>query len=155
MKPATFEDAVMLYENMIKGQLKKLCIYKNHEEYYQCGLIGLWRAYANYDEEKGSFPSYAYINVRGYLIEQLKKEKRFETRHTMMEQESMEYVSGKVEDKKVFFEYTSMLNETERFIVTSYFYHRNKMDEIAEELRITYHQARWIYRKAMEKMRKK
>lgn len=154
MKPATFEETIVLYENMIKGHLKKLCIYKNHEEYYQCGIIGLWRAYDNYDEKKGSFPSYAYITVRGYLIEQLKKEKRFETRHAVMEQEKMQYVSGEYVNETTFFEYASMLDERERFVITSYFHDRKKIGEIAEELGVTYHQARWVYRQALEKMRR-
>ncbi|MFB6648972.1 RNA polymerase subunit sigma-70, partial [Bacillus toyonensis] len=45
MKPATFTETVVLYEGMIVNQIKKLGIYQDHEEYYQCGLIGLWYAY--------------------------------------------------------------------------------------------------------------
>lgn len=155
MKPATFAQTVTLYENMIKGHLKKLSIYKDHEEYYQCGLIALWRAYVNYDEKKGSFSSYAYITVRGNLIEQLKKEKRFENRHAVMDQEKVQYVGGQKENETELFEYVSMLNEREAFVITEHFSARKPMREIAEELGITYNQARWIYRQALKKMRMK
>ncbi|PGA87746.1 sigma factor [Bacillus toyonensis] len=69
MKPATFTETVVLYEGMIVNQIKKLGIYQDHEEYYQCGLIGLWYAYERYEEGKGSFPAYAVITVRGYILE--------------------------------------------------------------------------------------
>ena len=69
MKPATFKEAVVLYEGMIVNQIKKLGIYQDYEEYYQCGLIGLWYAYERFDPEKGSFPAYAVVTVRGYILE--------------------------------------------------------------------------------------
>lgn len=53
MKPATFKEAVVLYEGMIVNQIKKLGIRKDYEEYYQCGLIGLWHAYERFDEKRG------------------------------------------------------------------------------------------------------
>lgn len=48
MKPVNFADTVVLYEGMIIGQIKRLNTYQDHEEYYQCGLIGLWHAYERY-----------------------------------------------------------------------------------------------------------
>ncbi|GAA3319217.1 hypothetical protein GCM10020331_025210 [Ectobacillus funiculus] len=62
MKPSTFEEAAQLYERMIRKQLKKrLCIYRNHDEFYQCGLIALWKAYEQFDERKGAFSTYAFL----------------------------------------------------------------------------------------------
>ena len=69
MKPATFKEAVVLYEGMIVNQIKKLGIRKDYEEYYQCGLIGLWHAYERFDAKKGYFPAYAVVTVRGYILE--------------------------------------------------------------------------------------
>nr|WP_278244854.1 sigma factor [Clostridium haemolyticum] len=31
--------------------------------------MGLWHAYERYDAKKGSFPAYAVITVRGYILE--------------------------------------------------------------------------------------
>ena len=72
MKPATFKEAVVLYEGMIVNQIKKLVIRKDYEEYYQCGLIGLWYAYERHDARE--FSAYAVVTVRGYILERLKKE---------------------------------------------------------------------------------
>ncbi|MEH7461642.1 sigma-70 family RNA polymerase sigma factor [Bacillus thuringiensis] len=152
MKPVTFMETVALYEKMIKNQMKKLCIYRDYEEYYQCGLIALWRAYEKYDEEKGSFPAYALVTVRGYLLEQLKKECRVQDKEVCTEHYILENIGGEEKQRETF-EYMSMLEENEQFVLFEHFYGGKKMREIATELGMTYHQARWIYRQALNKMR--
>lgn len=152
MKPVTFTETVALYEKMIKNQMKKLCIYRDYEEYYQCGLIALWRAYEKYDEEKGSFPAYALVTVRGYLLERLKKECRVQDKEVCMEHYVLENIGGEEKQSEVF-AYMSMLEENEQFVLFEHFYGGKKMREIATELGMTYHQARWIYRQALNKMR--
>ncbi|KFN03721.1 sigma-70 family RNA polymerase sigma factor [Bacillus clarus] len=152
MKPATFTDAVTLYEGMIRNQMKKLSIYRDYEEYYQCGLIGLWYAYERYEEGKGSFPSYAVVTVRGYILERLKKECKFQERYVcaeeIFEQLSEVTISSKVQD------FISLLDEKEKYIIWERFFAGKTMHEIAKETRLTYYQVRWIYRQALEKMRK-
>ncbi|ENQ3078328.1 sigma-70 family RNA polymerase sigma factor [Bacillus sp. WLY-B-L8] len=152
MKPVTFTETVALYEKMIKNQMKKLCIYRDYEEFYQCGLIALWRAYEKYDEEKGSFPAYALVTVRGYLLERLKKECRVQDKEVCTEHYVLENIGGEEKQSEVF-AYMSMLEENEQFVLFEHFYGGKKMREIATELGMTYHQARWIYRQALNKMR--
>ena len=150
MKPATFKEAVVLYEGMIVNQIKKLGIRQDYEEYYQCGLIGLWHAYERFDAEKGSFPAYAVVTVRGYILERLKKE--------FAVQEKCVYV-GEYED--IFHaediemrakDLMSVLNEKEKYIILNAFC-REDDGEIALETEMTYYQVRWVYRQALEKMR--
>ncbi|WP_459501892.1 sigma-70 family RNA polymerase sigma factor [Bacillus sp. C1] len=152
MKPATFTETVTSYEKMIKNQMKKLCLYKDYEEYYQCGLIGLWMAYEKYEEEKGTFSAYAFVTVRGYLLEKLKKESRFQKRHTFAGQEMLQNVCGAEISSEVW-EYMSLLDEKEKRVISECFYVGKKIHEIADEMEMTYYQVRWIYRRALEKMR--
>ncbi|HDR6269316.1 TPA: sigma-70 family RNA polymerase sigma factor [Bacillus cereus] len=151
MKPATFKEAVVLYEGMIVNQIKKLGIYQDHEEYYQCGLIGLWYAYERYDAEKGSFPAYAVVTVRGYILERLKKESTVQERYVCVgEYENIfhfEDVEMKVKD------FMSVLDEKEKYIIFERFFVGKTMGEIALEMEMTYYQVRWMYRQALEKMR--
>lgn len=151
MKPATFTETVTLYEKMIKNQMKRLCLYRDYEEYYQCGLIGLWKAYEKYEEEKGTFSAYAFVTVRGYLIEKLKKESRFQKRHTFAGQEALQNVCGAEASSEVQ-DYMSLLDEKEKHIIYERFYVGKKIHEIAEEMGMTYHQVRWVYRQALGKM---
>ncbi|MBS9802723.1 sigma-70 family RNA polymerase sigma factor [Bacillus toyonensis] len=151
MKPATFKEAVVLYEGMIVNQIKKLGIYQDHEEYYQCGLIGLWYAYERFDAEKGYFPAYAVVTVRGYILERLKKESTVQERYVCVgEYEDIfhfEDVEMKVKD------FMSVLDEKEKYIIFERFFAGKTMGEIALEMEMTYYQVRWMYRQALEKMR--
>ncbi|MBG9827576.1 sigma-70 family RNA polymerase sigma factor [Bacillus wiedmannii] len=151
MKPATFTETVVLYEGMIVNQIKKLGIYQDHEEYYQCGLIGLWHAYERFDAEKGSFPAYAVVTVRGYILERLKKESALQERNVYAgeyeEIFSFEDVGLRVQD------FMSVLDEKEKYIIFERFFVGKTMGEIASEMEMTYYQVRWVYRQALEKMR--
>lgn len=152
MKPDTFTEAVTLYEKMIKNQMKKLCLYRDYEEYYQCGLIGLWKAYEKYEEKKGTFSAYAFVTVRGYLLEKLKKENRFQKRHTFASREILQNVCGIAVSSEIQ-DYMGLLDEEEKHIIVERFYVGKKIHEIAEETGMTYHQVRWLYRQAIKKMR--
>nr|WP_206704452.1 sigma-70 family RNA polymerase sigma factor [Bacillus wiedmannii] len=136
---------------MIVNQIKKLGIYQDHEEYYQCGLIGLWHAYERFDAEKGSFPAYAVVTVRGYILERLKKESALQERNVYAgeyeEIFSFEDVGLRVQD------FMSVLDEKEKYIIFERFFVGKTMGEIASEMEMTYYQVRWVYRQALEKMR--
>lgn len=122
MKPATFKEAVVLYEGMIVNQIKKLGIRKDYEEYYQCGLIGLWHAYERFDAKKGYFPAYAVVTVRGYILERLKKEFAVQERCVCVgEYEDIfhfEDVEIRVKD------FMSVLDEKEKYIIFVTFFCR-------------------------------
>ncbi|MCU5496657.1 RNA polymerase subunit sigma-70 [Bacillus wiedmannii] len=151
MKPATFTETVVLYEGMIVNQIKKLGIYQDHEEYYQCGLIGLWHAYERFDAEKGSFPAYAVVTVRGYILERLKKESVLQERNVYVGEyeEIFTFEDAEIRAK----DFMSVLDEKEKYIIFERFFVGKTMGEIASEMEMTYYQVRWVYRQALEKMR--
>ncbi|PEK04092.1 sigma-70 family RNA polymerase sigma factor [Bacillus wiedmannii] len=151
MKPATFTGTVVLYEGMIVNQIKKLGIYQDHEEYYQCGLIGLWHAYERFDAEKGSFPAYAVVTVRGYILERLKKESALQERNVYVGEyeEIFTFEDAEIRAK----DFMSVLDEKEKYIIFERFFVGKTMGEIASEMEMTYYQVRWVYRQALEKMR--
>jgi RNA polymerase sigma factor (sigma-70 family) len=63
-----FDELVVQYTPMIHKIMQTLHIYKNHEEFYQTGLIGLWEAQQNFDQEKGDFANYAYTSIKGKML---------------------------------------------------------------------------------------
>jgi len=151
VKPATFTETVVLYEGMIVNQIKKLGIYQDHEEYYQCGLIGLWHAYERFDAEKGSFRAYAVVTVRGYILERLKKESALQERNVYVGEyeEIFTFEDAEIRAK----DFMSVLDEKEKYIIFERFFVGKTMGEIASEMEMTYYQVRWVYRQALEKMR--
>ena len=74
-KRMDFERLSAQYSNMIHSIIHSLHIYKDHDDFYQIGLIALWNASENFDEEKGKFSTYAYSFIKGRILTHLKKEK--------------------------------------------------------------------------------
>lgn len=70
----SFERIAAQYEPMIHKIMNRLRIYKNRDEFYQLGLIALWRALKRHDPEKGPFFPYAYSFVKGKMMNELTKE---------------------------------------------------------------------------------
>ncbi len=151
MRAPTFRETVVLYEGMIVNQIKKLGICQDYEEYYQCGLIGLWYAYEKFDAEKGYFPAYAAATVRGYILERLKKESTVQDRYVCVgeHEEIFQFEDVKMRAK----DFMSVLDEREKYIIFERFFAGKTMGEIALEMEMTYYQVRWVYRQALEKMR--
>src|SRR5689334_10504055 len=82
-----FEQLATEYSNMIHSIIHSLRIYKNHDEFYQVGLIALWEGSQHYDEQKGIFAPYIYKFIRGKLLTTLKKEKNLDDRYVYPENE--------------------------------------------------------------------
>ena len=64
------------YSNLIYSITKFFPNYKNKEDLYQAGYIGLLTAYQNYDENMNAkFSSYAYLYILGEMKKQIREDK--------------------------------------------------------------------------------
>ncbi|MFE8696412.1 sigma-70 family RNA polymerase sigma factor [Cytobacillus sp. FJAT-53684] len=81
----SFEQISSQYTPMIYKIMSTLSIYKNKDEFFQAGLIALWEAYGQFDEEKGNFTSYAYSYIKGRLLTELSKISKHVERMTPVE----------------------------------------------------------------------
>lgn len=75
-----FDDLVKQYEPMIYKIIRSLHIYKNKEEYFQLGLVGLWEAMKRFNPKKGDFTNYAYTYIKGLFLSEMTKVTRHEER---------------------------------------------------------------------------
>jgi RNA polymerase sigma factor (sigma-70 family) len=75
-----FDELVVQYTPMINKIMQTLHIYKNHEEFYQTGLIGLWEAQLNFNQEKGEFANYAYTSIKGKMLYAMNQSNKHEER---------------------------------------------------------------------------
>lgn len=83
-----FEDVLVQYEPMISATLRKLNIYRDHEIFRQVACVALWQAWERYDEDKGHFAPYASSSIRGAMLDNLKREHRFEV-HVIQTEDDM------------------------------------------------------------------
>ena len=71
-----FEKIVEDYTPLVKSQIHKLNLTMNYPLYEQAAIIALWECVQSYQDAKGSFSAYAYLKVRGKLLDERRKELR-------------------------------------------------------------------------------
>ena len=76
LKETEFEELIVRFTPLIKNQIKKLNLTHAYQKYEQDALIALWECSRSYDKTKGSFSAYAYVKVRGKLLDACRKEIR-------------------------------------------------------------------------------
>lgn len=95
-----FEQVLSQYEPMISATLRKLNIYREHEQFRQAARVALWRAWQRYDEEKGHFAPFASRSIRGAMLDLLKQENRVEE-HIIQTEDELLYGYVETEDKSI------------------------------------------------------
>lgn len=91
---------------MISAALRNLHIYRDHECFRQSARIALWKAWNRFDDSKGEFAPYAYRCIRGAMLDELKKQRRFEENVIQTDDDILHNII----DKEEFF--TTELSET-------------------------------------------
>lgn len=84
-----FDAVVERMRPIIGSIIRSLNIYKNHEEFFQIGLIALWKAYMAYDPEKGTFETFAYSYIRGSILTELRKLRKTDDKETFLDEFAM------------------------------------------------------------------
>ncbi len=73
-----FEQVLEQYEPMISATLRKLNIYRDHEQFRQASRVALWQAWERYDAEKGHFAPFAARSIRGAMLDLMRRENKFQ-----------------------------------------------------------------------------
>lgn len=153
-----FSATVIQYEPMIHQIIRRLSIYKNQDEFYQIGLIALWEAYEKFDSKQGEFLNYAYMTVKGRLINELK-------RHHKREQQSMSLESFEQIDRGMLdcYErlqqenleaYTEHLTENQKRWLLLTFIEQKSLAEIASTYDVSVAAVKSWRKSALQKLRK-
>jgi len=71
-----FEEIFEQNKRRIHYQLHKLNIRDPHQEFFQEGLVAMWRAYESYQPDKGLMATYFNYMIRNRMIDRLRKENR-------------------------------------------------------------------------------
>lgn len=89
------------YAPMISAIIRKLSIYRDHEEYRQIGKVALWQAWSRYDAGKGDFTPFAFRTVHGAMLDTLAREGRYAKLFLLSEGEHFEDLELQVRDEKL------------------------------------------------------
>ena len=80
-----FDELVEQYRPLIFNVIHSLKIYKDIDHYYSISLQALWEASCKYDETKAAFSTLAYSTIKGRLLNELRKQIRWENRNMLTE----------------------------------------------------------------------
>lgn len=75
----TFEDVYKQNKRRIYYHIHQLNLKDPHQEFFQIGLTSLWQAYKTYQPDKGSMSTYFNYIIRNRLIDQLRKQSRYQS----------------------------------------------------------------------------
>lgn len=75
-QPFTFEDIFEQNKRRIHYHIHKLNIRDPHEDFFQEGLIALWRAYETHEPDKGPMATYFNFSIRNRLIDKIRQDGR-------------------------------------------------------------------------------
>ncbi|WP_088012467.1 sigma-70 family RNA polymerase sigma factor [Gottfriedia acidiceleris] len=154
LKPNTFEECLNQYSRMIKAIMKKLHLYKNFDEYYQIGQIALWTAYQQYQSEKGSFSTYAFFTVRGYLLNELSKASKYDERNIVLEHSIEDVIYCEEAFSLVnFISLLDGISPLQKQILIKRFYYNHEFPQIAKYLNMKESSVRSSYRYALKRLR--
>ncbi|MCU9613039.1 sigma-70 family RNA polymerase sigma factor [Caldibacillus lycopersici] len=138
-----FTEVVKEMTPIIHSIIRKLNIYKNEEEYFQIGLIGLWEAYQSFNPEKGSFLTYAYYSIRGRILTELIRDMIKDKNEMYVEDQQWERIEDKRtglrdEQRLQLNEMIAMLPARQRQIMELHYVQGKKLTEIAFEQGVSY-----------------
>jgi len=154
-RPKSFEEAYTYYQPLLKSQMKQLNIYKNHDEFYQTALIALWNAYQKFDNEKGTFPSYAYQHVRGALLSNIRKDALYSIRNSFSDDaEHHSHYEHTYLEKEIVESYCTSLSHNQKTVIIKRFYEQKTFPQIAKEEGVKEGTVRSWYRYALNKLQK-
>jgi RNA polymerase sigma factor (sigma-70 family) len=136
-----FEQLAQTYGPMIHKIINSLNIYKNREEFYQHGLIGLWEASKRFDPDKGNFTNYAYTCIKGCLMMEMRKVSKHEERNVYPKEEFWQTVedddSIRPLEKEILLSYCTNLTTNQRKWVIYTAMDDLSIKEIAEKEKVS------------------
>ncbi|OZM56395.1 hypothetical protein CIB95_11515 [Lottiidibacillus patelloidae] len=150
----SFEEVLEQFMPLIKGQLKALNIYKDHDNFYQIAMIALWDAYRNFDDEKGRFSTYAFRYVRGRLLTALQESRNYDERNQLQDT----FVEDSVEEEFCVDEtiegYLRHLTDNQQKWLRYYVYGQLTPSEIAAKENVSVEAVKSWRRQAIKKLRR-
>ncbi len=156
------EDFTSLAERftpMIYSIIQRLSIYKNKEEFYQIGLVGLWEASQKYDENIGTFHTFAYKIIQGRILNHLRKESRYENHYTATQTDEIiesPVLSGRDNplQKEMILTYCETLTPSQTNWLLAAFIEQQSIQEIADRYEVSAAAVKSWRKSALNKLRK-
>lgn len=159
-KEKDFEKVVEEMHPMILSIIKRLNIYKNHEEFYQIALIALWEAYRSYNPTKAKFSTFAYHYIQGYLKTELQRQTRKDDNEHQPDDVGWNQIANQLKEESEHDEWflqdlIKQLKPKQQQFIDLHFMKGMKLTEIAEILGVSYPTVKYWRKQALAVLREK
>jgi RNA polymerase sigma factor (sigma-70 family) len=153
-----FNRIVEEEEWLIHYCMKQLQIYKQHDDYYQEGLIGLWEAYLRFDESRAvAFRTFAWRTIRGKLLTLLRKSKGYDDRQATLTEAIMEITEDLQAEipleQEILMGYCEGLTDPQKKWVFLHFFDGKGASQIAADENVSIETVKSWRRYALQKIR--
>ncbi|WP_342433213.1 sigma-70 family RNA polymerase sigma factor [Neobacillus sp. FSL H8-0543] len=153
----SFEQFAKQYEPMIHKIIRALHIYKNQDQFYQTGLIGLWEAKDLFDKRKGNFTNYAYTYIKGKILTEMFRENKRNDRYIVPKEEYWETIedseSQQPLEAELLLSYCQNLTEKETKWVVAACLDDISVRQLAEKEKVTLSAVKQWRSSALRKLR--
>ncbi|MBS2968587.1 sigma-70 family RNA polymerase sigma factor [Metabacillus sp. KIGAM252] len=153
----TYSELLERYKPMILHLMKRLSIYRNHEEFFQTACIALWEASNQYRPGKGSMDAYFYLYIKGKLMNEMTRHNRLLKREDLKDDISFaeeSHSSKETEDLYDWEELTKGLTNNQKKWMNGYAFHGLTVTEIASIEGVTPAAVKSWRRDALRKLKK-
>ncbi|WP_033543116.1 sigma-70 family RNA polymerase sigma factor [Planococcus sp. CAU13] len=96
-----FEEVDAQYAPMISALIRKMHIYRDHENYRQIGKVALWQAWIRFDGDKGDFTPFAFRTIHGAMLDELIREGRYSRIFLLSEGKHFEELEMPLEENEL------------------------------------------------------
>jgi len=157
LRKEPFEEVLEKHKGMIFHLLKKLNIQDETHDFFQIASIALWHACQNFDESKGTFSTFAYTYMKGALLNELTRRRKYYERHSLredwfpFERETMGFISEN-EIRIWIDQLSSCLTKNQSIWLYKYCMEGKTPTEIANELGVTRSQVKSWRKGAIAKL---
>lgn len=135
------EQLLVENEDLIKKVIAGLKVYRDFEDYMQIGRIALWQAAKSFDESKGEFAMFAYMNIKFAIVREITKS-NVVAQHEMHDED--EKILSNIEQPQsvppciAWPEWFYALTREEQILLTMIFQEDLSGKEIAEKYNLNY-----------------
>lgn len=150
------EQLIIENETLIKKVIYKLKIYRDLDEYMQVGRIALWQALLKFDDTKGDFAMFAYMNIKYAIIRALTKANEVSVHELAVEDDIITVNTPQynlVTSSLEWPEWFEELNEDEQFLLIALYERELSLKEIADKYKLSYETIKKRRQRLLSKIR--
>ena len=150
-------EQIAKFEYVIFRVIAKYRLFYEQDNYVQVGRLAIWKALQDFDESKGNFEMYAYMQVKFAIIQELRNKLKVTEREVVMDDEPLMYWLDTLAEHKPLEmdrpEWYWQLPDYEQRLIELLFYEGYMIKDVAQIEGVSYEALKKRRKKLLTKIR--